>query len=230
MLSGPEGSSGYRRDIDGLRALAVLSVLFYHVKLGCPGGFVGVDVFFVISGYLITQLLTNSILAGQFRLGDFWQRRIRRLFPALLVVLVPTALLSMYLLLPEDQIRVGQLLIAQPFLAANLVLWRIIPAGYFGEPSECCPTLHTWSLAVEEQFYLFFPLILIYVLKRSPKRLTGILGALTVLSFWACQASLQAHPTRIFYLLPFRAWELLAGSICAVLSLQGRAPQVPAQL
>ncbi len=193
----------------------MLSVLFYHVHLGCPGGFVGVDVFFVISGYLITQLLTNSIGTGRFRLADFWQRRIRRLFPALLVMLVATAFTSMYLLLPEDQIRLGQLLIAQPFLAANFVIWRIIPSGYFGEPSECCPTLHTWSLAVEEQFYLFFPLILIYVLRRSPRRLTATLGILGLASFWACQASLQAHPTRIFYLLPFRAWELLLGCLAA---------------
>ncbi|MBS2034811.1 acyltransferase [bacterium] len=213
----------YRRDIDGLRAVAVLSVLFYHVGLGCPGGFVGVDVFFVISGYLITLMLRASYESGHLRLGEFWKRRIRRLFPALLVVLVPTSLVSMYLLLPEDQIRVGQLLIAQPFICANLVLWRVIKAGYFGESSETCPCLHTWSLALEEQFYLFFPLLLNFLLSRAPARFSRILLALGFLSFFVCQASLQGHPTRVFYLLPFRAWELLLG--CWTASIQWKAQQ-----
>ncbi len=150
--------SNYRPDIDGLRAIAVLSVVFYHANLGFSGGYVGVDVFFVISGYLITKLILDEIERGSFSMVNFWERRIRRIFPALAAMVALTCILGWFLLLPNDLEKLGASVIAQTLLVSNFYFWRT--TNYFDGANEEKPLLHTWSLAVEEQFYLIFPIAL----------------------------------------------------------------------
>lgn len=152
---------GYRDDIDGLRAIAVLSVVFYHAGLGFPGGYVGVDVFFVISGYLITALIVKDLERGSFSMAIFWERRIRRIFPALAAMVTVTCIAGWFLLLPEDLAKLGASVIAQSLLVSNFYFWRT--TNYFGGTTEEKPLLHTWSLAVEEQFYLIFPIALMAI-------------------------------------------------------------------
>ena len=170
----------YRPDIDGLRAVAVLSVVFYHAGLGFPGGYVGVDVFFVISGYLITGLIVKDLERGTFSLANFWERRIRRIFPALAVMVAATMVAGWFLLLPDDLAKLGASVIAQSLLVSNFYFWRT--TNYFGGANEEKPLLHTWSLAVEEQFYLIFPIVLMAIWfffnyrlkKREERNLTTI--------------------------------------------------------
>jgi peptidoglycan/LPS O-acetylase OafA/YrhL len=172
--------NNYRPDIDGLRAIAVLSVVFYHVGLGFPGGYVGVDVFFVISGYLITGLILKELERGSFSLSNFWERRIRRIFPALAAMVAVTCVAGWFLLLPEDLAKLGASVIAQSLLVSNFYFWRT--TNYFGGANEEKPLLHTWSLAVEEQFYLIFPIALMLIWaffnyrlkKRKERNLTTI--------------------------------------------------------
>lgn len=215
----------YRADIDGLRAIAVLAVIFYHAHLGFPGGYVGVDVFFVISGYLITAILLKNISNGTFSYADFWKRRVRRLVPALFAMTITTALVSYFLLLPVHLIDLSGALIAQPLLSSNVYFWRVVQAGYFGDPPEIRPLLHTWSLGVEEQFYLFFPLILILLGKvtRSRQKLAFILTFVATLSL---ALSITLTPTKAvaaFFNLPTRAWELLLGGMLNFLPCPPRA-------
>ncbi len=201
---------GYQPEIDGLRALAVLPVIFYHAGFGFPGGYVGVDVFFVISGYLITRLILAELDAGGFRLLNFWERRVRRLFPALAVVVLVTLAAGYFLLLPADYDSLAESALAQVLLVSNIHFWREI--DYFAGPAELKPLLHTWSLAVEEQFYLIFPFLLAACAKfnRWPLKnlLGGLFGVSLLLSIWGS----YANPAATFYLLPTRAWELLAGA------------------
>ncbi|GIX03581.1 MAG: acyltransferase [Planctomycetaceae bacterium] len=201
----------YRPDIDGLRALAILPVVCYHAQLGCPGGFVGVDVFFVISGFLITGMITQALHAGQFRFPDFWLRRIRRLLPALTAMLFTVIAIGWWWLLPEEYRRVARALRAHVFLTANHHFWK--RTGYFDPAAEEHPLLHLWSLAVEEQFYLFLPVLMWWCWNRNPAQLQRWLVAATTLSFVAsCWAIVHAEKSA-FYLLPYRAWELLIGSL-----------------
>ncbi len=204
---------GYRPDIDGLRAVAVLSVLFYHAHLGFHGGFVGVDVFFVVSGFLITGLLHKSITAGTFSYVDFWERRVRRLAPALAVLTVVVAIASPLVLLPEDLKDLGGSLIAQPLLLSNVYFWRVVKGGYFGDEPEIRPLLHTWSLGVEEQYYLLFPIALVLLFRYFPRRPGSVLFA-----GFAISAALSVWLTPLresfaFFTLPTRAWELLMGGL-----------------
>jgi peptidoglycan/LPS O-acetylase OafA/YrhL len=208
-------ASKYRPDIDGLRALAVLAVLFYHAQLGCPGGFVGVDVFFVISGYLITSLISDELANGTFSLMNFWERRIRRIVPAALAMTLGVFFAASLWFLPGDFSSVCKSIAYQAILGANFFFWQ--QSGYFAPGAETQPLLHTWSLAVEEQFYLLFPPLLI-VLARYGQRilLAGIL-AVTALSF-AESATADYSPDALkttFFLLPGRAWELLLGALLA---------------
>lgn len=205
----------YRSDIDGLRALAVLPVLFYHAGFAfAPGGFVGVDVFFVISGYLITSLIHGEMVAGRFSLVRFYERRVRRLFPALCAVLVVCAAASAWLLLPQDLRYFGGSLTATTLFLSNVFFW--LEAGYFDVVAERKPLLHTWSLAVEEQFYLLFPLFLLLVLRYFPRRILAVTAALTVLSLVASEWALRYTDSAAFYLAPFRAWELGMGALLAL--------------
>lgn len=203
----------YRPDIDGLRALAVLSVILYHSGLCLPGGFVGVDVFFVISGFLITSLLLKEGESGPISLKNFWIRRIRRLYPALVVFILCVALVSWTLLLPVDLVDLGRSSISQALLVSNFYFWRT--TDYFGGGAETKPLLHTWSLAIEEQFYLFLPLFLAFLLRSSPKRARQILEVCLVVSFLLCVLQTPTRPAAAFYLLPTRAWELLLGAVLA---------------
>ena len=209
----------YRQDIDGLRAIAVLAVIFFHTNVpGFSGGFVGVDIFFVISGFLITSIILNDIEKNKFSISKFYERRIRRIFPALFPVIVFTLSVGAYLFYDDAFKDLGRSITATTLFSSNLLFWR--ESGYFDLSSISKPLLHTWSLAVEEQFYIFFPLSLVFVnrfLNRS--YLLWILIAM-FLSLGASIYTVYVYPEATFYLLPTRAWELLAGSILAL----GRFP------
>ena len=212
-------STAYRADIDGLRALAVLAVLFYH--LGLPlftGGYVGVDVFFVMSGYLITGLVQHEMEQGRFAFGNFFLRRIRRLMPALLLVLVPTTVAAFVLLYPEDMHSFAASLSVQ-FLSLQNVSFLSEGDYFLGSAGK--PLLHTWSLAVEEQFYLFWPLTLLLTGRLAAKRQPLLIGGLLVASFLANLAAMSISPKASFYLLPPRAWELGLGGLIALLERRG---------
>ena len=208
-------AAAYRPDIDGLRAIAVLAVVLYHFGLGgLGGGFVGVDVFFVISGYLITGIVQAEIVQGRFTLARFYERRARRIFPALFAMLASVLVAGWFLLLPSDLARLGQATVATVLFASNLLFAR--QAGYFDESSDFNPLLHTWSLGVEEQFYLGLPLLLLGIARWRPRALLPALWAAALLSFAACVAGQAIKPKPVFFLSPFRAWELLAGALLAV--------------
>ena len=207
--------SRYRPEIDGLRAVAVAAVVLYHMELGLPGGFVGVDVFFVISGFLITGIIRRGLTNESFSLAEFWERRIRRIFPALFVMVVATLAVGFRLLIPTELVDLGKSSVAQALLLANAFYWKT--SGYFQDPAEFKPLLHTWSLAVEEQFYLFFPLALCFLKRLSSKRLFALLAIVALISFTASVYGARYHHNFTFYLLPTRAWELLIGCMLAVL-------------
>ncbi|MHA6326449.1 acyltransferase family protein [Roseivivax sp. CAU 1753] len=208
----------YRADIDGLRAIAVLSVVFYHFGAPLPGGFTGVDVFFVISGFLIGGLLwAERAATGRIDLGAFYLRRFRRLAPAFFAMAVVTSLVAWALLLPFEFREYGKALIAASVYLANVLFYD--QAGYFDTASEDKPLLHTWSLAVEEQFYLVLPL-LILLLARRPRALLGALAVIWAASFAACLWITPRDPQAAFYLFPFRAWELLSGVLLAIFMRQ----------
>lgn len=206
---------GYRPDIDGLRAVAVVLTVLYHARLAFPGGFVGVDVFFVISGYLITGLILREQEAGNFSLAEFWSRRIRRIAPASLAMTLATLAAGAVVLFPRSFDDLAESALWHQAILANLHFWRT--SDYFGGPSEFAPLLHTWSLAVEEQFYLVYPLLLLGLRRRSPRSLAAVLGAVTLASFAASVWCVRAYPSAAFYFLGTRAWELLLGGLLCLL-------------
>lgn len=208
-------SISYRADIDGLRAIAVLGVVFYHLGIGSfGGGFVGVDVFYVISGYLITGIIHREIVENRFTFAGFYERRVRRIFPALFAMLLATLLAGFWLLLPGDLVRLGQSTMATLLFGSNLLF--SLRAGYFDSTSEINPLLHTWSLAVEEQFYLGLPVLLLLLQRKLPHYTRTIIAACAVVSFAACVTMQPLHPNAMFFLSPFRAWELLVGALLAL--------------
>ncbi|SNR52405.1 acyltransferase family protein [Puniceibacterium sediminis] len=205
----------YRSDIDGLRAIAVLPVVLFHAGFsGIKGGFIGVDVFFVISGYLITTIIYEEARDGRFSFLDFYERRLRRIIPALFALIAFVILGSLFFLLPSELRLLPAQVIGAIFFVVNIVLW--LQSGYFSPLAEEKPLLHTWSLGVEEQFYIFAPIILILVLRLAPQFLKFVLFFLTAVSFAFCAILTQSYPESSFYLLPTRAWELSAGSLIAV--------------
>ncbi|MBT5084088.1 MAG: acyltransferase [Rhodospirillaceae bacterium] len=207
-------SPGYRPDIDGLRALAVLPVIFYHAGFpGVAGGYEGVDVFFVISGYLITSLILREMEAGNFSIQVFWLRRVRRILPALFLVIIATLVAFSLVYPPHLYLELGQSVLAQTVFASNVLFWQ--ESGYFDSEAHLKPLLHTWSLSVEEQFYLIFPAVLMLLGKffaawRFSILLIIALGSLA-LSVWGA----GVEPDAAFYLLPTRAWELGIGCLLA---------------
>jgi peptidoglycan/LPS O-acetylase OafA/YrhL len=214
----------YRPDIDGLRAIAVLSVILFHAGLSAfGGGYVGVDVFFVISGFLITSLIIEDLERGIFTLSGFWERRFRRILPALTVVIVATLIAGWFLYLPADYEALGLQALTQSFFSSNILFYK--QAGYFDTESHLKPLLHTWSLAVEEQYYLFFPLASFAVWKRGRKAFAKFLIISTIVSFVFCLLVFRNNPDLTFYMLPFRGWELLVGSLLAFYS--SKAAGVP---
>ncbi len=204
----------YRNDIDGLRAIAVLGVVLYHAGFGFPGGFVGVDIFFVISGFLITSLILRDLKAGTFSMIDFWERRARRILPALACVTAFTLVAGYFLLMPLDYQALGKSILALAAFSSNIQFWR--ETGYFAAAAEQKPMLHTWSLSVEEQFYLLIPIILWLLWRRGKAAsafhflLWGGLASLALAVYGTYRA-----PSATFFLLPARAWELAAGSLLA---------------
>lgn len=205
----------YRPDIDGLRAIAVLSVVLYHYGIGSiHGGFVGVDIFFVISGYLITGIIQKEISRGEFTFSGFYERRIRRIFPALFAMLFVTLVTSAWLLLPSDLRRLGSAALATLLFGSNVLFWR--QSGYFDPSSEYNPLLHTWSLAVEEQFYIALPVLLILLHRFARGWLKPALIVCAIVSFAFCIWVQKFRPTATFFLSPFRAWELLVGGWLAI--------------
>lgn len=203
----------YRPDIDGLRAIAVLGVILFHAGLPISGGFVGVDVFFVISGYLITQIILRESSEQRFSLMNFWMRRIRRILPAAAVVTLTTIFVGYFIFDQSSFISLGKAAIAQSLMMANVLFWR--RSNYFSESSELEPLLHTWSLSVEEQFYMIFPLLLVFLLRKT--RCTFIILAVAAFaSLLLSSIGAYTHPSATFYLLPTRAWELAAGALLAI--------------
>lgn len=212
----------YRPDIDGLRALAVLPVILFHAGLPAfEGGYVGVDIFFVISGFLITSILIKDIEAGSFSILQFYERRIRRIIPALFFVMLVTLPFAYALLLPNEMAAYGKSLIATPLFASNFLFWS--ERGYFGAAVDLKPLVHTWSLAVEEQFYIFFPPLLAFLLARSRKLTFGALGVIFLVSLAASWYLTRLHFETAFYLPFTRIWELLVGSACAFYLHRGPA-------
>ena len=212
----------YRAYIDGLRAIAVLAVLFFHADIGCRGGYVGVDVFFVISGYLITGLILKDLDGGQFQVVKFWERRVRRILPAVAVVILSCLAAGWFLFLPQGFKELGESVSAQAMLASNIYFWikSYAGSGYFERAAEVKPLLHTWSLAVEEQFYLLFPFLLIALKRFSRKSIVPGILLLCCISFSLSVCCSYLYPPANFYFLPTRAWELLLGSFLAAIPAQ----------
>jgi peptidoglycan/LPS O-acetylase OafA/YrhL len=206
----------YRKEIDGLRAIAVLAVVLYHFGVpGLGGGFVGVDVFFVISGFLIGGLLWGELRrTGSVDLRQFFLRRIRRLAPAYFLVVIASTLVAYFVLLPFEFREFGKTLIAATVWLSNVQFFR--EAGYFDVASESKVLLHTWSLAVEEQFYVALPLLLLLLRRLTPRVTITILVAGWIASLAACLLLTPVSPTATFFLFPFRAWELLSGVLLAI--------------
>jgi peptidoglycan/LPS O-acetylase OafA/YrhL len=223
-VSGPEATITrltYRPDIDGLRALAVLPVIVFH--LGVPwtkGGFVGVDVFYVISGYLITSIIRTEIADGRFTLTGFFERRVRRILPALFVVIAVTLAVATAIFMPADLRNTAQSAIAALVFASNVLFF--LEAGYFDTSVFAMPLLHTWTLAVEEQFYLVVPLMMMALARWSARPVIWI-GGLTLASFALSALTTPLMPNAAFYLIPWRAWELGIGAVLAF----GTGPRLP---
>ncbi len=216
------GAAHYRPEIDGLRAIAVGGVVAHHTGLGLvPGGFTGVDVFFGISGYLITGIIAGEMAAGKFSQWRFLERRIRRIVPALAAMLAVTAIAAWMILTPEDFRPFAQSLTAASVFASNLLFVR--ETGYFDSVEGMLPLLHTWTLGVEEQYYLIFPLLLLACLRWRREAMLPVVATLGGLSFVLALVLTTSWPQGAFYLLPTRFWEFALGAACALLPARPRA-------
>jgi peptidoglycan/LPS O-acetylase OafA/YrhL len=204
----------YRREVDGVRALAVVPVILFHAGFeACSGGYVGVDVFFVISGYLITSLILADLNSGSFSLARFYERRARRILPALFLVMAVTFVVAWIVLLPEPMEEFSRSLVGVATFASNVLFWS--EAGYFHTANELKPLLHTWSLAVEEQFYLVFPLLLLFGWRFGRRSIVATLAAIFIASLTFAHVVSRSTPEPAFFLLPGRIWELAMGALIA---------------
>lgn len=205
----------YRPEIDGLRAVAIIPVVAFHAKVpGFGGGFAGVDVFFVISGYLITRIILADLAAGQFSLAGFFERRARRILPPIFPVLLASTLAAWAILTPPDFHQFAQSLAATALFGVNFLFAR--SADYFYTQEGFTPLIHMWSLAVEEQFYLLFPLLLLALWKVNRRLIGPVILALLLASLVLASLAAPRYPLLAFYLLPTRGWELAAGALCAL--------------
>lgn len=215
----------YRADLDGLRAFAILPVLLFHAGLpGFSGGFVGVDVFFVLSGYFMATIILKELDRGSFSFRQFYMRRIRRILPALFTMITVTAAAAYFLLMPQELEYFADSVKAAALFISNVLFER--ESGYFDLAAEAKPLLHTWSLSIEEQFYIIFPLALFAAHRFARTRLLPIFLAVALASFVASSWEVFHAPTKAFYLLHFRIWELLAGSLIAFLPRRDHSPRI----
>lgn len=217
----------YRPEIDGLRAFAVMPVILFHAGFSAwSGGYVGVDVFFVISGYLITGILLTDLALGRFSIARFYERRARRILPALFLVLLVSLVFAWLWMLPSQLTSFAGSLISVATFVSNIFFWA--SEDYFAPAAELLPLLHTWSLAVEEQFYVLFPPLLYLAWRLGWRRMVLAATLATLLSFAATLWAFRPFPSFTFYLLPTRIWELMAGALCAMAMM--RAPPRPSSL
>lgn len=203
----------YRADVDGLRAIAVLSVVIFHFAASwVPNGYLGVDIFFVISGFLITKIIYAELNEGKFRISSFYQRRVKRILPAFLLVLFCSAIVAVALFLPAELKSFAKSATASIFFSSNFLFYTEV--GYFDMEAELKPLLHTWSLSVEEQFYILFPFLMLMFHKFNKKYIGAFIFISLILSLSAYLyfAIIQNNQTISFYMFPLRAWEMLAGS------------------
>jgi peptidoglycan/LPS O-acetylase OafA/YrhL len=206
----------YRKEIDGLRALAVLPVIFAHTGIELfSGGFVGVDVFFVISGYLITTIILCDLEKGEFNIVDFYERRARRILPVLFIIMLVSSIAGYFLLMPDEFKNLGQSLVATSFFSNNILLG--ITSGYWDLKSEFKPLLHTWSLGVEEQYYVLAPILLLMAWKFNKKIVPLLLCVIATFSLFLAIWFVPIAPDWAFYILPTRAWELALGGVAAII-------------
>ena len=209
----------YRKELDGLRAIAVISVVLYHA--GVPilsGGFVGVDIFFVLSGFLITTIIFKQVNTGNFTYSDFYWRRFRRILPALFFMIIAVAVAGYGFMDPLLYEDFGISAFYTALFSSNIFFWT--EAGYFQKAAELKPLLHTWSLSIEEQYYLFFPVLMIWIKKHTSNKFIFILSIVGGLSLLLSIIGVYYKPVASFYLLPTRLWELLIGSLLAVYASQ----------
>lgn len=213
---------GYRQEIDGLRTIAVVAVILFHAKIAfISGGYVGVDIFFVISGYLITGTLLHEMGDGSFSLARFYERRARRIFPALFVVVLSCVPFAWHWMLPWQLRDFGQDIVATALFSSNILY--MLESGYFEQSTELAPLLHTWSLAVEEQFYVIFPVLLLISRRLFKNGIFILISSALIGSLILSEISWRHWPDANFYLIPSRAWEILVGALCAFYHLHRRS-------
>ena len=226
-LAGAASHAQYRREIDGLRAVAVVSVILWHAGFASvSGGFAGVDVFFVVSGFLITAILYGDLSRERFSFRRFYERRVRRILPALVFIVAATFPFVWAWALPDAFESYSRSIVSVVFFVSNLFFWR--SSDYFGVDAEQMPLLHTWSLSVEEQFYVLFPVLLLVLWKLSRKKILPILVVMACASFVLGEWGHRYEPVANFFLAPTRAWELLAGAVASVFTFQ--RPSKPREL
>ena len=218
MNDRPAAAEAYRADVDGLRAIAVLAVILFHLDQRLlPGGFLGVDIFFVISGFLITRNIAQEIERGRFSIVEFYRRRVKRIAPAMLVVVAVTLAFSQWLMLPEDARETSKSAVWSIASMANVYFWRNTDTSYFAADSTEVPLLHLWSLGVEEQFYLIWPLALLLFYRAGRTRpFAVVVLAIAFGSFVLAEMLFANHPAFVYYMLPTRAGELMVGALVAV--------------
>lgn len=220
MSFDPTARPKYRADIDGLRAIAVLAVVGFHAfPFWFRGGFIGVDVFFVISGFLISSIIFENLEKGSFSFYEFYERRIKRIFPSLVVVLISVYVLGWFLLLPDEYKQLGKNIAGGAGFVSNFLYW--MESGYFDTATITKPLVHLWSLSIEEQFYIFWPLLLGFVYKRK-RNLLGITVLIASISFAVNVLTIDAYPTTAFYVPVGRFWELMIGGVLAYRTLHRR--------
>jgi peptidoglycan/LPS O-acetylase OafA/YrhL len=203
----------YRRDIDGLRAVAVMLVVLNHAGLQFQGGYVGVDVFFVISGFLITGLIAIQRSRGMFSFRKFYLRRAKRLLPALYLMMLTIMVGGYFFLIPSDYSLLSESALSAVALASNFFFWRS-SGGYFSPDAASLPLLHVWSLSLEEQFYLLWPMALLLLLRmRSSKVRSAIIAGVAVLSFAGGEFAVSPHSIGAYFLLPARGGEFMVGTL-----------------